>query len=66
MPDETFTMRRLQRALAPSTASWTERALAAGYYDQAHFIADFRDLVGTTPGRWASRRAMEPIAAGGY
>lgn len=53
---------RLQRALAPATrsSSWTERALEAGYYDQAHFIAEFRDLVGTTPGRFSKREPAWP------
>ena len=42
---------------AAAPATWTERAVAAGYYDQAHFIADFRDLVGMTPSRFASNGA---------
>jgi AraC-like DNA-binding protein len=32
----------------------------AGYYDQAHLIADFRDLVGLTPG--AFRRRADDLA----
>lgn len=28
-------------------------AVDLGYYDQAHFIGDFRTLVGTTPERYA-------------
>ena len=28
---------------------WTEAALAAGYYDQSHFIRDFRRFVGCSP-----------------
>ena len=53
---------RLQRALAPAmrSSSWTERALEAGYYDQAHFIAEFRDLVGTTPARFSRREPAWP------
>jgi AraC-like DNA-binding protein len=58
-PKEFARMVRLQRALGLShaPATWTERAVAAGYYDQAHFIADFRDLVGTTPGRFSNGAA---------
>jgi AraC-like DNA-binding protein len=28
---------------------WTDAALAAGYFDQSHFIRDFRRFVGCTP-----------------
>jgi AraC-like DNA-binding protein len=31
---------------------WTELALDLGYFDQAHFIRDFRRLVGRTPGEY--------------
>lgn len=31
---------------------WTELALALGYFDQAHFIRDFRNLVGRTPAEY--------------
>lgn len=34
---------------------WAQLALQLGYYDQAHFIGDFRDLVGTTPGEYAKQ-----------
>jgi AraC-like DNA-binding protein len=42
---------RLQRAvrLAAGTADWTRVAADAGYYDQAHLIAEFHRLVGLTP-----------------
>lgn len=45
---------RFQRALrlitcGDPTASWVDIALAAGYYDQAHFIHDFQALAGITP-----------------
>lgn len=51
---------RLQRALRLATTSndWCRIALDAGYYDQAHFITDFRQLVGVTPGAFA-RSARE-------
>jgi len=32
---------------------WASLALDLGYFDQAHFIADFRKLVGTTPAEYA-------------
>lgn len=50
---------RLQRALARmhGSATWTSIAADAGYYDQAHMIAEFRALVGTTPAAFAREAA---------
>jgi AraC-like DNA-binding protein len=50
---------RLQRAIRESARSsdWGVIARDAGYYDQAHLIADFRDLVGLTPGAYRRIRA---------
>jgi AraC-like DNA-binding protein len=57
---------RLQRAvrLAATSNDWGRIALDAGYYDQAHFIADFRQLVGVTPRTFAggAREADLPCA----
>lgn len=38
---------------ATRTPDWGRIAVDAGYYDQAHLIADFRALVGVTPGAFA-------------
>lgn len=48
---------RLQRAVrrAATTKDWAAIAADAGYYDQAHLIADFRQLVGLTPGAFLKR-----------
>ncbi|WP_244239268.1 helix-turn-helix domain-containing protein [Corallococcus carmarthensis] len=49
---------RLQRAVRMAAASkkdWGRIAADAGYYDQAHLIADFRELVGLTPGAFLKR-----------
>ena len=47
---------RLHEALARldghAVADWTEFALSLGYFDQAHFIKDFRVMVGMTPGEY--------------
>jgi AraC-like DNA-binding protein len=49
---------RLQAVLKTArTASgrprdWSELALSFGYFDQSHFINDFRELVGLTPGTY--------------
>lgn len=47
------------RVQAGQPVSWAELAQDLGYFDQAHFIADFRRLTGRTPGGYASdRRAV--------
>lgn len=48
---------RLRRAIRQTASSddWGRIAADAGYYDQAHLIADFRDLVGLTPGAYLAR-----------
>jgi AraC-like DNA-binding protein len=48
---------RLQRAVRTAATSndWGRIAADAGYYDQAHLISDFRDLVGLTPGAFLKR-----------
>ena len=39
----------LKRARRAPVKNWALFALESGYYDQAHFISDFKDLTGTTP-----------------
>jgi len=58
---------RLQRAVrsASTSRNWGRIASDAGYYDQAHLIADFRELVGFTPSAFlkhASDRSTPPLA----
>lgn len=50
---------RLRRAvrMAEASRSWAHVAREAGYYDQSHLIADFRELTGSTPGALLSRSA---------
>lgn len=43
---------------APPAFSWSEAALDAGYYDQAHLIADFRQFTGLTPEDFRNQRSV--------
>jgi AraC-like DNA-binding protein len=42
--------RALRAARVSARRDWAAIAESAGYYDQAHLIADFRELTGATPG----------------
>lgn len=42
----------LQRMDAGETIEWTRLALDLGYFDQTHFIKDFRKMVGRSPGEY--------------
>lgn len=59
-------MLRFRHAIALKRACdarpWTEICLEAGYYDQAHFIADCQALVGSTPCRFMRELALVPAA----
>lgn len=48
------------RVQAGQPASWAALAQDLGYFDQAHFIADFRRLIGETPGDYARRASHAP------
>jgi AraC-like DNA-binding protein len=54
---------RLHEAIAQvqqgRAVSWAALAQELGYFDQAHFIADFRRLVGHTPAEYARAHAVE-------
>lgn len=57
-------IRRFQHALARAhrgqPVGWTQVALDCGYYDQAHFIHEFRSFSGVTPTAYrASRTAFQ-------
>lgn len=38
--------------------SWTALALELGYFDQAHFVRDFRQLVGMAPGEYEKSQSL--------
>jgi AraC-like DNA-binding protein len=43
--------------------NWATLALDSGFFDQAHFVRDFRTLTGTTPSRFhvETGRGLEPL-----
>lgn len=62
-PKDFARMARLQRALrlGVTVNNWASVAVGSGYYDQSHFIAEFREFVGETP---ASLQQRWPEALG--
>src|SRR5258708_348004 len=44
--------RVLDEARRTAAPSWSDLAASAGYYDQAHLIADFGAMTGATPAAW--------------
>jgi AraC-like DNA-binding protein len=50
----------VERLQAGAQIDFTELAMALGYFDQAHFIRDFRKLVGCTPAAYMRRHPVGP------
>jgi AraC-like DNA-binding protein len=42
-----------EQVASGSIEDWARLAAELGYFDQAHFIKDFKKLVGQTPGEYA-------------
>ncbi len=56
-------IRRFQHALSAVNRrrqiDWVEIACAAGYFDQAHFVHDFKAFSGLTPSDYVSQRSAD-------
>jgi len=46
--------RVIELATQDSARGWADVAVELGYVDQAHFIHDFKAVIGETPARWAA------------
>ena len=46
----------IERLQEGSPEAWTRFALELGYFDQAHFIREFRAMTGRSPGKYAASR----------
>jgi AraC-like DNA-binding protein len=49
--------------MATCSIDWARIARDAGYYDQAHLIRDFRELVGLTPGNFLTSTQLRARSA---
>ena len=45
----------VDRLAKGETVDWTQLTYALGYFDQAHFIKDFKAIIGRTPGDYRSQ-----------
>jgi AraC-like DNA-binding protein len=51
-------LRRLQHSLEPD---WSDVAFDCGYYDQAHFIHEFKEFCGMSPASYHARRSEKHL-----
>lgn len=67
-PKAFFKLTRFERALKAAMnggdSNWSAIATHAGYYDQAHMIADFRSITGATPREFLAEVRSQDCRAG--
>lgn len=51
---------RLQEAAECKVVDWPKLALDLGYFDQAHFIKDFKIIIGKTPAEYVKQMRSDP------
>ena len=66
MPPKLFDrLRRFQRALAltksQSRPNWTQLAIECGYFDQSHFINEFRSFSGLRPAEYVRQKSEQVL-----
>ena len=62
-PKQYLRIMRFQKAVLEiekgKSVQWSQIAAESGFYDQAHFINDFRDFSGFTPNEYIKRKTQE-------
>jgi AraC-like DNA-binding protein len=62
-PKQYLKIMRFQKAILEAETShsinWSQLALDSGFYDQAHFIHDFKEFSGFTPNEYLQRKNAE-------
>ncbi|MBE9193289.1 helix-turn-helix transcriptional regulator [Gloeocapsopsis crepidinum LEGE 06123] len=53
-------LRQVLNLLSESSVDWIDIALSCGYFDQAHFIHDFRSFADCTPTDYLKYRGLHP------
>lgn len=49
----------IETIASASTVNWAEAAVEAGYYDQSHFVREFRSFSGETPADFLRARSVD-------